>query len=90
MKEQSITTKSAGTKGGGNLALPGNVTALTCAAGVLVLKSIEDRASKLVLLVSIEYAKFRRPVGVQPRVPGLPAFEVRRVRQRHAVARVLA
>ena len=32
---------------------------------VLVLKSIEDRASKLVLLVSIEYAKFRRPV-----VPG--------------------
>src|SRR5258708_39049008 len=32
-------------------------------AGVLVLKSIEDRASKLVLLVSIEYANFRTPVA---------------------------
>jgi 3-hydroxymyristoyl/3-hydroxydecanoyl-(acyl carrier protein) dehydratase len=32
---------------------------------VLVLKSIPDRESKLVLLVSVEYAKFRRPV-----VPG--------------------
>src|SRR6266404_10004072 len=39
--------------------------AMAQTAGVLVLKSIEDRASKLVLLVSIEYAKFRRPV-----VPG--------------------
>jgi 3-hydroxyacyl-[acyl-carrier-protein] dehydratase len=34
-------------------------------AGVLVLKSIPDRHSKLVLLASIEQAKFRRPV-----VPG--------------------
>ena len=41
------------------------VEAMAQTAGVLVLKSIEDRASKLVLLVSIEYAKFRRPV-----VPG--------------------
>ena len=41
------------------------VEAMAQAAGVLVLKSIEDRASKLVLLVSIEYAKFRKPV-----VPG--------------------
>src|SRR6266700_7791230 len=39
--------------------------AMAQTAGVLVLKSIEDRANKLVLLVSIEYAKFRRPV-----VPG--------------------
>src|SRR6266568_8582075 len=38
------------------------VEAMAQTAGVLVLKSIEDRASKLVLLVSIEYAKFRRPV----------------------------
>ena len=35
------------------------------AAGVLVLASIPDRASKLVLLVAIESARFRRPV-----VPG--------------------
>src|SRR5258707_4889613 len=41
------------------------VEAMAQTAGVLVLKSIEDRASKLVLLRSIEYAKFRRPV-----VPG--------------------
>ena len=41
------------------------VEAMAQTAGVLVLKSIEDRDRKLVLLVSIEYAKFRRPV-----VPG--------------------
>jgi beta-hydroxyacyl-ACP dehydratase FabZ len=41
------------------------VEAMAQTAGVLVLKSIEDRDSKLVLLVSIEYAKFRRQV-----VPG--------------------
>ena len=41
------------------------VEAMAQTAGVLVLKSVEDRASKLVLLVSIEYAKFRKPV-----VPG--------------------
>src|SRR5262245_31207545 len=41
------------------------VEAMAQTAGVLVLKSIEDRDKKLVLLVSIEYAKFRRPV-----VPG--------------------
>src|SRR3954463_9043929 len=35
------------------------VEAMAQVAGVLVLKSIEDRHSKLVLLVSIEYAKFR-------------------------------
>jgi 3-hydroxymyristoyl/3-hydroxydecanoyl-(acyl carrier protein) dehydratase len=31
-------------------------------AGVLVLKSIPDRHSKLVLLASVDEAKFRRPV----------------------------
>ena len=41
------------------------VEAMAQTAGVLVLKSIPDRDSKLVLLVSIDGAKFRRPV-----VPG--------------------
>jgi len=41
------------------------VEALAQTAGVLVLNSIPDRESKLVLLVSIENARFRRPV-----VPG--------------------
>jgi len=39
--------------------------AMAQVAGVLVLKSIPDRESKLVLLASVEEAKFRRPV-----VPG--------------------
>jgi len=38
------------------------VEAMAQTAGVLVLKGIEDRDTKLVLLVSIEYAKFRKPV----------------------------
>src|ERR671927_1396752 len=38
------------------------VEAMAQTAGVLVLKSIEDRDSKLVLLVSIDYARFRKPV----------------------------
>src|SRR5215813_10729745 len=41
------------------------VEAMAQTAGVLVLKNIPDRETKLVLLVSIEFAKFRRPV-----VPG--------------------
>jgi 3-hydroxyacyl-[acyl-carrier-protein] dehydratase len=41
------------------------VEAMAQAAGVLVLKSIPDRDKKLVLLVAIEGAKFRKPV-----VPG--------------------
>ena len=36
--------------------------AMAQVAGVLVLKSIPDRKNKLVLLASIEQAKFRRPV----------------------------
>jgi 3-hydroxyacyl-[acyl-carrier-protein] dehydratase len=39
--------------------------AMAQTAGVLVLSSIPDREDKLVLLVSIEFAKFRKPV-----VPG--------------------
>ena len=38
------------------------VEAMAQVAGVLVLKSIPDRKNKLVLLASIENAKFRRPV----------------------------
>jgi 3-hydroxyacyl-[acyl-carrier-protein] dehydratase len=41
------------------------VEAMAQTAGVLVLKSIPDRENKLVLLVAIENARFRRPV-----VPG--------------------
>jgi len=41
------------------------VEAMAQAAGILVLKSIADREQKLVLLVAIENARFRRPV-----VPG--------------------
>lgn len=41
------------------------VEAMAQTAGVLVLKSIPDRANKLVLLASVDGAKFRRPV-----VPG--------------------
>ena len=38
------------------------VEAMAQVAGVLVLKSIPDRKKKLVLLASINEAKFRRPV----------------------------
>ncbi len=38
------------------------VEAMAQVAGILVLSSIPDRKSKLVLLASIEEAKFRRPV----------------------------
>jgi beta-hydroxyacyl-ACP dehydratase FabZ len=41
------------------------VEAMAQTAGVLVLKSIPDRENKLVLLVSVDGARFRRPV-----VPG--------------------
>src|SRR2546422_4175485 len=41
------------------------VEAMAQTAGILVLRSVEDRASKLVLLVAVENARFRRPV-----VPG--------------------
>ena len=38
------------------------VEAMAQVAGVLVLKQVADRKNKLVLLASIEQAKFRRPV----------------------------
>ena len=47
--------------------MPGvlNVEAMAQTAGILVLHDMPDRANKLVLLVAIENARFRRPV-----VPG--------------------
>src|SRR6202050_2347277 len=44
--------------------MPGGlvVEAMAQVAGVLVLKQVPDRKNKLVLLASIEQAKFRRPV----------------------------
>src|SRR5437867_1663965 len=58
------------------------VEAMAQTAGVLVLKSIPDRESKLVLLVSIEFAKFRRPV-----VPGDQLhLEMTMARRNHNVA----
>jgi beta-hydroxyacyl-ACP dehydratase FabZ len=41
------------------------VEAMAQTAGILVLRSIPDRDSKLVFLVSVDYARFRKPV-----VPG--------------------
>jgi len=58
------------------------VEAMAQTAGVLVLKSIPDRESKRVLLVSIERAKFRKPV-----IPGDQLrLEMTVVRRKHTVA----
>ena len=52
--------------------------------GVLVLKNIPDRESKLVLLVSIDSAKFRRPV-----VPGDQLrLEMVVVKRKNTVAKI--
>jgi 3-hydroxyacyl-[acyl-carrier-protein] dehydratase len=60
------------------------VEAMAQTAGVLVLKSIPDRDSKLVLLVSIEAAKFRRPV-----VPGDQLrIEMTVIRRKGSVAKM--
>jgi 3-hydroxyacyl-[acyl-carrier-protein] dehydratase len=60
------------------------VEAMAQTAGVLVLKSIPDRESKLVLLVSIESAKFRRPV-----VPGDQLrLEMVLLKRKHTVAKM--
>ncbi len=60
------------------------VEAMAQVAGVLVLSSIEDRKNKLVLLASIEQAKFRRPVlpGHQLRI------EMRVTRRKASVAKM--
>src|SRR5713226_7240849 len=60
------------------------VEAMAQTAGVLVLKSIPDRESKLVLLVSIEFAKFRRPV-----VPGDQLrMELQMLKRKSSVAKM--
>jgi beta-hydroxyacyl-ACP dehydratase FabZ len=60
------------------------VEAMAQVAGVLVLKSMEDRASKLVLLVAIENARFRRPV-----VPGdTLRMEMKIVKRKSSVAKM--
>lgn len=60
------------------------VEAMAQTAGVLVLKSIPDRDRKLVLLVSIEMAKFRKPV-----VPGDQLrIEMTVIRRKGSVAKM--
>src|SRR5271163_4798433 len=60
------------------------VEAMAQVAGVLVLKSIPDRKNKLVLLASIEQAKFRRPVrpGDQLRI------EMKLTRRKASIAKM--
>ena len=60
------------------------IEAMAQTAGILVLKSIPDRHSKLVLLASIEEAKFRRPV-----VPGNQLrIEMKVIRRKASVAKM--
>jgi 3-hydroxymyristoyl/3-hydroxydecanoyl-(acyl carrier protein) dehydratase len=60
------------------------VEAMAQTAGILVLKSMEDRASKLVLLVAIENARFRRPV-----VPGDSLrMEMKVIKRKSSVAKM--
>jgi 3-hydroxyacyl-[acyl-carrier-protein] dehydratase len=60
------------------------VEAMAQCAGVLVLNSMEDRANKLVLLVAIENARFRKPV-----VPGdTLRMEMKVIKRRASVAKM--
>ncbi len=60
------------------------VEAMAQAAGVLVLKNMEDRQNKLVLLVAIENARFRRPV-----VPGdTLRMEMKVIKRKASVAKM--
>lgn len=60
------------------------IEAMAQVAGVLVLKGIPDRKSKVVLLASIDNAKFRRPV-----VPGDQLrIEMRIVKKKASVAKM--
>ena len=60
------------------------VEAMAQVAGVLVLKSMPDRKNKLVLLVSVEQAKFRKPVlpGDQLRI------EMKLIKRKATVAKM--
>ncbi len=60
------------------------VEAMAQTAGVLVLKSIADRENKLVLLVAVENARFRRPV-----VPGDSLrMEMKVIKRKASVAKM--
>src|SRR5215467_6045803 len=60
------------------------VEAMAQTAGVLVLKHIEDRHNKLVLLVAIENARFRKPV-----VPGdTLRMEMKVIKRKASVAKM--
>lgn len=60
------------------------VEAMAQTAGVLVLQSMEDRANKLVLLVAIENARFRRPV-----VPGdTLRMEMKVIKRKASIAKM--
>lgn len=60
------------------------VEAMAQVAGVLVLKEIADRHSKLVLLASVEEAKFRRPV-----LPGdVLRIEMKTVKRKSTVVKM--
>ena len=60
------------------------VEAMAQTAGVLVLRNIDDRESKLVLLVSIDAARFRKPV-----VPGDQLrFEMTVIKRKATVAKM--
>jgi 3-hydroxyacyl-[acyl-carrier-protein] dehydratase len=60
------------------------VEAMAQTAGVLVLKTIPDRAHKLVLLVAVENARFRRPV-----VPGDSLrMEMKVIKRKASVAKM--
>ena len=60
------------------------VEAMAQTAGVLVLKSIPDRANKLVLLAAVENARFRRPV-----VPGDQLrMEMKIIKRKSSVAKM--
>ena len=60
------------------------VEAMAQVAGVLVLKSIPDRESKLVFLASVEDARFRRPVRPGDRL----VIEMTVVRRKSFVAKM--
>lgn len=66
------------------------VEAMAQVAGVLVLKSMPDRKSKVVLLASIESAKFRRPVrpGDQLRIEMIVGRRKASVAKMHGTATV--
>jgi 3-hydroxyacyl-[acyl-carrier-protein] dehydratase len=60
------------------------IEAMAQTAGVLVLKSMPDRENKLVLLVAVENARFRRPV-----VPGdVLRMEMKVLKRKASVAKM--